>query len=166
MNALVIISAKEARAQGLKHYFTGKPCCRGHISKRFVTGGCAICANEDQKRYYDVDPEKYLALNRQYHQSPAVKERNKLRQRIFYSDNAELCRFQSSNCRAERLLRVPSWSQTDRIKSFYAMCKLGHEVDHIIPLQGKLVSGLHVIENLQYLTMEANRSKHNRYEIS
>lgn len=36
-------------------------------------------------------------------------------------------------------------------------------VDHVLPLKGKLVSGLHVLENLQYLEPLANRQKLNRF---
>lgn len=41
----VIISRAEAKAQGLQFYFTGKPCKRGHLSKRLVSGfQCCECA--------------------------------------------------------------------------------------------------------------------------
>ena len=36
-------------------------------------------------------------------------------------------------------------------------------VDHIIPLQGKLVSGLHTVENLQVIPAKINMRKGNRY---
>jgi hypothetical protein len=38
-----------------------------------------------------------------------------------------------------------------------------HQVDHIIPLNGKLVSGLHVAANLQVLTATATEAKGNSY---
>jgi hypothetical protein len=61
--------------------------------------------------------------------------------------------------------RTPSWSQSKDILQFYKSCPQGHHVDHIIPLKGKEVSGLHVIENLQYLTAEENLLKSNKYQI-
>ena len=48
------------------------------------------------------------------------------------------------------------------IKEFYSKCPIGYEVDHIIPLNGKNVSGLHTITNLQYLKASDNRRKSNK----
>lgn len=77
------------------------------------------------------------------------------------------CRKGIDTLRKERVfLRVPRWSQLDKIQEFYFNCPEGYHVDHIIPLQGKLVSGLHVIENLQYLTAKDNKEKSNKYIIN
>ena len=66
--------------------------------------------------------------------------------------------------RQKRIKQVPSWlSQAHmvEIEGLYRFCNIfkGFEVDHIIPLNGKQVSGLHVPENLQVLTVRANRQK-------
>ena len=42
-----IITAQEARERGLKRYYTGKPCKRGHYSERHLSGPCYACAKED-----------------------------------------------------------------------------------------------------------------------
>lgn len=62
-----------------------------------------------------------------------------------------------------KLNRTPSWADKKKIKEFYLNRPDGYEVDHIIPLKGKLVSGLHVETNLQYLLKEDNRKKSNQY---
>jgi hypothetical protein len=61
--------------------------------------------------------------------------------------------------------RTPRWANISNIRKIYANCPEGYQVDHIIPLKGKLVSGLHVEENLQYLTMLENILKSNKYEV-
>jgi hypothetical protein len=64
--------------------------------------------------------------------------------------------------------RIPKWineEEKNKIKLFYFNRPNGYEVDHIIPLCGKNVSGLHTFNNLQYLTSEENRSKNNKFEI-
>lgn len=61
--------------------------------------------------------------------------------------------------------RLPKWADLQKIKEIYNNCPKDMQVDHIIPLKGELVSGLHVETNLQYLTPKENQSKGNRYTI-
>lgn len=47
-----IISRKDAHLAGLKHYFTGKPCRRGHLRERSVsTGACLGCLAHYARSY-------------------------------------------------------------------------------------------------------------------
>lgn len=63
----------------------------------------------------------------------------------------------------KRKLRVPKWADQEKIDEIYRNKPDGYHVDHIIPLNGKTVSGLHVHNNLQYLSIEDNRLKSNKY---
>lgn len=68
--------------------------------------------------------------------------------------------------------QLPMWADLDAIRAVYQQARnltqttgTQHHVDHIIPLNGKLVCGLHVHNNLQVITATENVRKHNRYEV-
>jgi hypothetical protein len=66
--------------------------------------------------------------------------------------------------RASKLQRTPKWADHDAIAAWYeAATAFGFEVDHIVPLKGKFVSGLHVHNNLQLLTKSENCEKGNQH---
>lgn len=73
-----------------------------------------------------------------------------------------------ANCRkyqASKLNATPDWLTKEHlaeITSFYVNCPDGFHVDHIVPLRGKNVRGLHVPWNLQYLDASSNMRKSNR----
>jgi hypothetical protein len=47
-----VITRADAHAQGLMHFYNGKPCQRGHVAQRFVsTGGCVECGKFYGKKY-------------------------------------------------------------------------------------------------------------------
>lgn len=75
----------------------------------------------------------------------------------------------ASRRRAAKMQRTPKWADHAAIELVYIEAQRRREagevveVDHIIPLQGELVSGLHVPENLQIIPMQANRSKANNF---
>lgn len=62
-----------------------------------------------------------------------------------------------------RIKRKPlPWADRDKMRIVYAKAKeYGLEVDHIVPIRNKLVSGLHVWNNLQLLAGDENRRKKN-----
>lgn len=74
---------------------------------------------------------------------------------------------------AAKMNRTPPWLTKEhyaQMREVYNMAKelskqqgIKHEVDHIVPLQGDTVSGLHVPWNLQILKQADNRSKRNRH---
>jgi len=57
----------------------------------------------------------------------------------------------------------PKWANLKKIMEIYVNRPEGYHVDHIIPLRGKTVSGLHVESNLQYLPALENMKKHNKF---
>ncbi len=64
---------------------------------------------------------------------------------------------------ARKLRAIPLWANIEKIKEIYRNRKKGYHVDHIIPLKGVNVCGLHVENNLQYLTAKENILKSNNY---
>jgi hypothetical protein len=61
--------------------------------------------------------------------------------------------------------RIPKWADRTKIRNIYKEAReKGMTVDHVIPLRGKLVSGLHVHNNLQILPASVNFSKGNAFE--
>lgn len=85
--------------------------------------------------------------------------------RLIYKSNPGPAKANSAKRRALLKLAVPKWADLNKIKEIYNNCPTGYEVDHVIPLQGKFVCGLHVEDNLQYLPIKANRQKYNKFEM-
>ena len=84
---------------------------------------------------------------------------------------AALVRHHAAKRRTAKMNRTPPWADVAAIRAFYdeaaRLTKLTgeqHHVDHIIPLQGKLVSGLHVENNLQVIPWLENIVKRNKFE--
>lgn len=137
--------------------------------------------NNRQREYRADNPDKNTknAEKAQNYQQKYYQKNNfeiKKSIRLWRDSNPGRVRGYNGRGRALRLLRVPSWlSQTDKcnINDIYReavrlteVTGVMHHVDHVIPLQGKTVSGLHVPANLQILTASANLAKGNNYEYT
>lgn len=58
-----IITRADAKAAGLKWYFTGKPCKHGHITERYVTGNCCGCGpGKHRRRAYDLKYRRGITI--------------------------------------------------------------------------------------------------------
>jgi 5-methylcytosine-specific restriction endonuclease McrA len=92
--------------------------------------------------------------------------------RGYYCSNKGLSNANKAKRRAALLQRTPSWLSPAQLKEISALYELAKElqwlseeplhVDHIEPLQGSTVSGLHVPWNLQILPESLNLAKGNR----
>lgn len=58
---------------------------------------------------------------------------------------------------------MPVWADRQAIREVYQNRPEGMHVDHIVPIRGELVCGLHVESNLQYLPSDVNMKKSNRF---
>jgi hypothetical protein len=72
---------------------------------------------------------------------------------------------QANNAR-KRNIYIPAWANIKKINEIYANRPEGMHVDHVIPVNGELVCGFHIETNLQYLTVDGNLSKGNKYSIA
>ena len=130
-------------------------------------------ANPEKVRAYS---QKWIAENTEKRRAieKSWRERNPDRVK---AHNAKAGKKWASNNKGKRLAsvrarqlakrnRTPAWVDLVAIAEFYEAASkmtsqtgIPHEVDHIVPLQGKFVSGLHVPWNLQIIPMSQNRSK-------
>lgn len=82
-----------------------------------------------------------------------------------------LVTYHANKRRAAKLRATPAWADLVAIEAFYLeaarisiQTKVTHHVDHIVPLQGRTVCGLHVHYNLQILTGAENVAKSNKLD--
>ena len=181
-----IITRKQAIECGITFYFTGKPCKRGHLAERRVGNkACREC--EAQQRalhnpaYHAKNRDKILERQRKWRRQNAervaahrekTRPRRRAQKRNWYKNNPSKANAMAARRRAARLQRTPAWADPQAIARFYAQARLmtivtgwPHHVDHIVPLRGRSVCGLHVESNLQILPDDENIEKSNKFEV-
>jgi 5-methylcytosine-specific restriction endonuclease McrA len=178
----------EAKAAGAKFYFTGEPCVRGHIALRKTKGSCLECVKEDwavdnERRKGKPKTEASIAAGRRYYEknreaviarAAARPTKEKRRNRAEYKDrNVDVVRADTSVRRRRHREATPVWLTKDerlKMRELYvqarkltALTNEQYVVDHIVPLQGETVCGLHVPWNLRVITQEENLQKSNKF---
>lgn len=165
---MIVVDRVKALAMGMGFYYTGKPCKHGHLSIRLTTSAkCVACDREYKARAYAENAEAFKKRTRDWRACNLERARASDRIRNNRKDRttlyAETYRANTAKRRASKLNATPAWADHAGIKAFYAACPKGYQVDHIVPLQGETVCGLHVLDNLQYLPESTNKSKGNRW---
>ena len=161
----------------------GRACelCGVDISHK--KSNARFCSREHKRKTSDMqrdysaeyqrnaETRRAQALEYYYANHDLAKKRQLNRQKL----RPEIASASAANRRAIKLQRTPAWlTDFDKLKirclhSVAAMLTRENQepwhVDHIIPLQGNLVSGLHVPSNMRVLRGKENISKHNRFEV-
>ncbi len=149
-------------------------CKRGHdtFACGRIDSHCRDCEKDRQKIIREKNIEEIAEWHRIWYQDN-IEEIRKKHLEYYRTHTKEAKEYKQKHPAAQRLhslkrnskrrLRVVLWGQ-EGILDFYANCPIGMVVDHIIPLCGRKVSGLHVLSNLQYLTVKENAIKHNCFD--
>jgi 5-methylcytosine-specific restriction endonuclease McrA len=178
---------KEAVTLGAKFYFTGEPCVRGHIALRKTKGACVECVKEDwavdnERRKGKPKTEAAIAAGRRYYEknreaviarASARPAEEKRRNRAEYKDrNVDVVRADTSVRKRRHREATPKWlTKEERLqmrdlyvqaRKMTGLTRERYVVDHIVPLRGEEVCGLHVPWNLRVITQDDNLKKSNK----
>ena len=166
----VAFSKSSAAKDGLQHHckecklqYQRSNSNRNAVSKKYYDENRELCNARSvisqnkrpehyalaKKRWMDENKDHHLAVRRAWRLANNAKETERKRRRSNRIRNADHL----------------SQAHQAEIQGVYDFCKIfpSFEVDHIVPLNGKTVSGLHVPWNLQALPIKENRSKGNKF---
>ena len=148
--------------------------CKNTNCHSIVDDGVLYCSAECAEAKPIVKKGRVIRLDKirshKHRFSPEERARRLLEakelERLFYK--ARINHYANKR-RAAKLQRTPSWADLSAIQRMYVEARrktrktgIDHHVDHVIPLQGKTVCGLHVANNLQVLTASENGRKYNK----
>ena len=114
---------------------------------------CKVCSKLYRAKHFQDNKEREVVRNKKWRWSNLDRAR-------------PMEAYFSAKRRAMKLEATPPWltaAQLNEIKEIYIYCPIGFHVDHIVPLKGVNVRGLHVPWNLQYLSAQENMSKSNKF---
>jgi hypothetical protein len=148
---------------------TCKQCVREYGRKHYSKNKTKI--RQDHKEWYEANKKKKLAKDAEWRE--ANKERKLYTTKVWAQKNKDKRNSVGAKYRAAKRKGTPEWlteKDYQLIEAKYAMAAwlsdvvgIKYHIDHIVPLNGKNVCGLHVPDNLQIIPAKENLSKGNRY---
>jgi hypothetical protein len=147
-----------------------KTCWKPHSAKYYAENKPQIA--QTQLQYVAKNKDKVLASARARAQSKYWADPNKARARVlaYIADNPVKNLLRRNANRATLLKAVPPWFDAEAVRSVYELAQefrsagFKVHVDHIVPLKGRTVCGLHVFQNLRVCLAEVNIRKSNKFE--
>jgi len=137
--------------------------------KAYYYSYCKECTTAIGKEWAEKNREKSRASKTQWQLNN--KQKKSQSQRNWMDKNPSTHTAKEAKRRATKLNATPKWADLNAIKTEYQLAKWCsdvtgefYHVDHIVPLNGKNVCGLHVHWNLQVLPAQINLQKGNRHE--
>lgn len=128
--------------------------------------------NEYRRNWRDANRDRVRQHSKQWRDKNLDRAREA--ERAWAKENAEKKAAKDARRRASELNATPRWLTNGHhrsIEAIYSAARtltektgIQHEVDHVVPLRGKLVCGLHVPWNLQVISRAANRRKLNKHD--
>lgn len=123
---------------------------------------------ENSRKRYAKDPAKFAAAAMEKRMKKI--DSYKAVAKNWYQSNRSTLNNRQKRRSAAIIRATPAWADAEEMKKFYESASLlgmltgeWYQVDHIVPVQGKTVCGLHCEANFQILPKLENCSKSNRY---
>ena len=157
--------AKYLRSKGLTEEDFILIClnCEEEFKAVFASGRQLYCSKDcKNEAYREANPEYFTERWKIYYE--IHREHLSKASSRWGEKNPGLNTYLSAKRKKRIKQATPPWADLDAIRLFYAFRPEGMEVDHIIPISGKNICGLNIVDNLQYLSRSANASKNNKFD--
>lgn len=158
-------ACQDARRKKYRETEKGASKERASRRKSYQDRRCEM--QEKARQWNAANPGSAAKASKNWRENNKEKQRSYSYRYVRENKDRKACLSALYTKRKEKA--TPAWADLEKISDFYRLANsltvetgIKHEVDHVIPIKGKNVCGLHVHENLQVITERDNRIKYNK----